>query len=122
MPEHPEPFHGPYRRWFGDGRVEFLGYDGEVEWRGHPRAGVVFPRDYDEAGAWWWKYAPLSVELRSLVRDCRMSVDEAARSCAVPTEAAVYLLSLLGRAQPSRLDRVLETSCNAFVSSRAARA
>lgn len=95
MARQPERFYGPYRRWVGDGRVEFLGYYGEVEWRGYPRAGVVFAPDYEDADAWWWKSTPLSVELRSLVADCRMSVDEAARSCAVPTEAAACMLALL---------------------------
>jgi predicted nuclease with RNAse H fold len=62
------------------------------------------------------------VELRSLVADCRMSGDEAARSCAVPTEAAAYILSLLWRPQPRRLDRALEAPCNAFIGRRATRA
>jgi hypothetical protein len=29
-------FDGPYRRWHPDGLVEFLSYDGALEWRGRP--------------------------------------------------------------------------------------
>lgn len=87
-----EGFRGPYRRWAGDGLVEFLNYDGAVEWRGRPRSGVVFPPDYEEADEWWWKFTPLSVQLRAYLDGWRMSIDQAAAACAVPTEAALFVL------------------------------
>lgn len=117
-----ELFLGPFRRRLPDGRVEFFGYDGEVEWRGYPRDGVVFPAGYEEAAEWWWKFAPLSVQVHAYLRYWRMSPAEAARATAVPLAAVSAVLALTRPPKPVAIDVTREPVSDARGAGVAARA
>ena len=101
-------FFGPYRRTLPDGSLIFLDDRGRIEWQGPPPAGLVFPPDYEEREHWWWKSTPLGVQIRALVFNHRMTVEQAAASCAVPPEAALAVLGLTRDSQPIPVDRRLQ--------------
>lgn len=112
-----ERFFGPFRRRLSDGRVEFLGYDGQREW-----CGIVAPdaAGYEEQSEWWWKTAPLSVQVTAFLRYWRMSPEQAAAATGVPVTAVLAVLGLVRLPHPVMLDARQSTLVTA-VESRSAR-